>query len=454
MVTNDWDLVIIGAGTAGCLAAYTAAKEGLEKIALIDRKQKELIGKKICGDGIGTKHLEFLQGIDFPIKENNIALNQIKRAHIISPNAEHESVFPVENQLTIIDRMKFGQVLLNRVLEEKITLFDKTMFKEIERDNNQVKLQCVTSSGDPFVLKTPLVIDASGINSKIRENTNFFDDYAKVHDDEQYYCYREICGLNNPPEKYLDSAIFEFSFERTRGGYMWYFNRGNDNWNMGNGIPKSWIDKISSKEVFNKYMIPKFTRTEILDEGGGFVPTRHPIPTHVSDNIILIGDAGAIVNPLHGGGLSPSLASGYIAGKLAAKLVPAADVKEENLWVFNQQIMERYGLRYSILDLYRILLQNIPDIELNHALVNDYLPLGKIFYAREYELLMKLSRKLAEAWQTVPNSRFNLLPQYLESIYSLTNNYPKTPHTIASWAKDYQDVYTNYQSKITLQNEL
>ncbi|MBN1328808.1 MAG: geranylgeranyl reductase family protein [Candidatus Heimdallarchaeota archaeon] len=453
MVSKEWDLVIIGAGTAGCLAAYSAAKEGLENIALIDRKQKELIGKKICGDGIGTKHLEFLHNIDFPIKENEVALNQIKRAHIISPNAEHESIFPVENQLTIIDRMKFGQILLNRTLEEKVTLFDKTMFKDIKRENGKVKLHLLNSSGDSFVLETSLVIDASGINSKIREGSDFFDEFAQVHDDEQYYCYREICGLENPPEKYLDSAIFEFSFEKTRGGYMWYFNRGNNNWNMGIGIPKLWIDTISPKDVYNKYMITKFTKTKTLDEGGGFVPTRHPIPTHVKDNIILTGDAGAIVNPLHGGGLSPSLASGFIAGKIAAKLVPAEDVKEENLWLYNQQIIERYGLRYAILDLYRILLQNIPDIELNHALTNNYLPLGKIFYAREYDLLMKLSRKLAEVWHEIPNPRFSLLPEYLEKIYSLTNNYPKTPETINGWAKEYQETYSNYQTKITIKGD-
>ena len=94
-------------------------------------------------------------------------------------------------------------------------------------------------------------------------------------------------------------------------------------------------------------MSNRFKKMTVLVAGGGFVPTRHPIPNHVKDNIILIGDAGAIVNPLHGGGLSPSLASGHIAGKIAAKLIPAEMTKEEDLWVFNQKIVERYGLRYA-----------------------------------------------------------------------------------------------------------
>ncbi|NHJ87477.1 MAG: geranylgeranyl reductase family protein [Asgard group archaeon] len=450
---DTFDLIIIGAGTAGCLAAYTAAKEGLNKIALIDRKEKKNIGKKICGDGIGTKHLEFLQEMGFPIKENDIITNTIKKAYIVSPENKKEDVFPVEGQLAIINRHKFGQALLNHTLNEKITLFDKTYFKNLDRKDGKVKAQLEGANGQSFTITAPLIIDGSGINSKIRERLDIFDKYAVVRDDEQYFCYREIAEIKNPPEKYIDSTIFEFSFEKTRGGYIWFFSRGNGQWNLGNGIPKSWIDEIQPRDIFNQYMKNRFDDYTTIDAGGGFVPTRHPIPSHVKDNIILIGDAGAIVNPLHGGGLSPSLASGHIAGKIAAKLIPNEMTKEEHLWVFNQKIMERYGLRYSILDLYRILLQNIPDNELLHAMENDYLPVGKIFYAREYEQLMMLARKLSEIWKEIPNRRFNLLPNYLEEINNLTMNYPKTPVEISLWAERYNSVYDNYLRDISITKE-
>jgi len=452
LATNEWDVVILGAGSAGCLAAFSAAQDGLEKIALIDRKPKKLIGKKICGDGIGTKHIDFLQGLGFPLEENNVIQNKIKNAHIVSPNAEHESVFPVQGQLTIINRYEFGQTLLNRTLEENVTLFDNTMFKELKRENGQVTISVQKGAGKPLTLKTPLVIDGSGVNSRIREGSGIFDEHAVVADNEQYSCYREICKIANPPEKYHDSAIFEFSYENTRGGYMWYFGRGDNQWNIGNGVPKSWMKSYSPKDIYQKHMRSKFTDLEMINGGGGFVPTRHPIPTHVKDNIILVGDAGAIVNPLHGGGLSPSLASGYIAGKLAAKLVPNETVTEEALWTYNQMIVERYGLRYSIIDLYRILLQNIPDKELNHALTNEYFPLGKIFYAREYDILMKLSRKLGEVWKQLPNPRFNLLPKYMEEVYKITNDYPETPEKIDDWTTLYRGLYTKYQSLIEIKD--
>jgi flavin-dependent dehydrogenase len=195
-------------------------------------------------------------------------------------------------------------------------------------------------------------------------------------------------------------------------------------------------------------MISKFPKAKIIEGGGGFVPTRHPVPNHVDDNIILTGDAGLIVNPLHGGGLSPSIHSGYKAGRLAAEKIANETLKKQDLWPYNLQILERYGLRYSILDLYRLFIHNIPDGELTHAIENDYLPIGKVFYARKYKKLMKLSRQLGLIWKDLPNPRFNLLPQAIEEIYNLTNTYPEDATLIEEWSQKYRAIYDKYQTEI------
>lgn len=444
------DLIVLGAGTAGCLASYTAAKSGLENIALIDRKSKDKIGKKVCGDGIGTKHLQFLKEKGLPITEQEIIHNRSKTAHLISPDEEKDYALDIKGQLAIIHRHKLGQSLLKGAIDQGVQLFENTRFKTLKREKDLVKVYCSKKEADSSIFKAPLIIDATGINSHIRENSNIFEKFAQLKDDEQYYCYREICKLKKFPKTYLDSAVFKFSNEITKGGYMWFFHRENREFNLGTGIPKSWSKKLSPKTIYHKHMLSQVQREEVLEFGGGFVPTRHPLPSHVKDNIILIGDAGLIVNPLHGGGLGSSIASGYISGKIAAKQIPTEAVKEEDLWPFNQQLLERYGRRYSILDLYRILLQNLPDKELNKAFKEGYLPLGKIFYAREYNLLMKLSRKLGEIWKELPSKRFHLLPNYLERIDNLTKSYPTSPKELIPWAQNYEQMYLDYQSKIRL----
>ncbi|MHA1504903.1 MAG: geranylgeranyl reductase family protein [Candidatus Heimdallarchaeota archaeon] len=450
MTSKQYDVIIIGAGTAGCLAAHTAVTSGLEKVAIIDRKPEKLIGNKICGDGIGINHLENLQKLGFPIKEDNIIANQIQTARLISPDKEKEFTLPIQGKLAIINRYTFGQTLLKEAVNEGAQLFDDCMFKTFEYENNQTKVTMVDKKGKASTIIAPLIIDSSGINSRIREEMGIFDDYAKLRDDEQYYCYREVTKIPNPSDTYTDSAIFEFNYKLTRGGYIWFFDRGNNEFNMGTGIPKSWIKQFSPKDIYFKHMHNRFSKIETLDSGGGFVPTRHPIPSHVKNNIILTGDAGLIVNPLHGGGLSPSLTTGYFAGKLAAELVPNEKLTEEDLWSYNTQIMQRYGLRYSLLDLYRILLQNIPDDELSKAFLEEYLPLGMIFYAREYDLLLSLSRELGQVWKEVPNKRFQLLAQAIEDVNNINSIYPETPDGIKNWAKRYSKIYDDYQTAIKL----
>jgi len=52
-----FDVIVVGAGTAGCLAAKTTAEAGL-KVCLVERKNQKDIGEKVCGDALGEHHLK------------------------------------------------------------------------------------------------------------------------------------------------------------------------------------------------------------------------------------------------------------------------------------------------------------------------------------------------------------------------------------------------------------
>jgi digeranylgeranylglycerophospholipid reductase len=53
---EKYDAIVVGAGTAGCLAAKTIAEKGL-KVCIVEKKPKTEIGEKICGDALGEHHL-------------------------------------------------------------------------------------------------------------------------------------------------------------------------------------------------------------------------------------------------------------------------------------------------------------------------------------------------------------------------------------------------------------
>ena len=64
MTLKRIDVVVIGAGTAGCVTARRCAELGLQTL-LLDRKPKNEVGRKVCGDEISKSHFE-ATGINSP----------------------------------------------------------------------------------------------------------------------------------------------------------------------------------------------------------------------------------------------------------------------------------------------------------------------------------------------------------------------------------------------------
>ena len=92
-MVESYDVIVVGAGTAGCLTAKTAAEAGLE-VGLLDRKPREKIGEKICGDAIGKHHFDTL-GLNYPSGDE--LQSRIEGIKIYSPDME--TVFQIENEM-------------------------------------------------------------------------------------------------------------------------------------------------------------------------------------------------------------------------------------------------------------------------------------------------------------------------------------------------------------------
>lgn len=63
-IKKSFDVIVVGAGTGGTTAARFTAKNGLN-VCLIDRKPREKIGDKICGDAVGNEIFGLLK-INYP----------------------------------------------------------------------------------------------------------------------------------------------------------------------------------------------------------------------------------------------------------------------------------------------------------------------------------------------------------------------------------------------------
>ena len=92
---EKFDVIVVGAGTAGCLAAKTAAEAGL-KVCVIDRKGREEIGEKICGDALGEHHLKTV-GLEKP--QGGELEKRIEGVKVYSPDMETVFTIAYEDML-------------------------------------------------------------------------------------------------------------------------------------------------------------------------------------------------------------------------------------------------------------------------------------------------------------------------------------------------------------------
>jgi len=365
---QKFDVIVAGAGTGGCLAAKTAAKADL-KVCLIDVKNREDIGRKICGDAIGRHHFDNL-GLKEPVGDE---LERVMEGiRVYSPDKQVNYVVKGETLYGyILNRHRFGQRLVKEAVDAGAILYDATRILEPIIEN---KFVCGVSTksvrtGEKKVLRSSLVVEATGFSAVVRKKLKpEMQIYDQVDNLDVEACYREIRELKRPLDEPTLCQIY-LTQEITPGGYYWIFPEGGNKVNVGLGVAMTGKFPNPRKRFYSHILSqPLFKGSSIVDKGAWCVPTRRPLNSMVGNGIIIVGDAACQVNPIHGGGMGPSMIGGTLAGETALRTLEKGDVTREGLWDYNVRYIRDYGAKQASLEVFRILLQNLDDEDLNYGM--------------------------------------------------------------------------------------
>ncbi len=360
-----YDVIVVGAGTAGCTFARHAAEAGL-KVCLIDRKKSDKIGRKVCGDAIGRHHFDEV-GLDPPKGEE--LERRVEGVDIYSPNKKVKMRFRGEGIYGyIINRYLFGQRLLNMAVNSGVILEDSTQVLEpIIKDGFVVGISALKDGGK-VKFHGKVIIDASGYNAVLRRKLpQEMGIQNEVSKEDVIICYREIRELERQLENPNYLRIY-LNLETAPGGYVWAFPEGDNKLNVGLGVVLADGYPNPKTQLYNKVLRDPIFNGSVLHGGGGHVPTRRPLDTMVGNGIILVGDSACQVNPIHGGGIGPSMIGGMIAAKTVVKALEVGDVGRRGLWVYNVDYNLKYGAKQAGLDVFRIFLQKLRDEDLDYGM--------------------------------------------------------------------------------------
>ncbi len=446
---ENFDVIVVGAGTGGSIAATFAAQKGL-KVCLIDGKERSKIGDKICGDGVGSEIFDYLK-INHP--KNEELSCHIKGVKLYAPNLQKciEMIDPKQAGY-VVNRLEFGQRLLNESLDAGVSKFlDKTMALELLYQNGFVNgLRVKMSNGEKTELKAKIVIDASGFYSPLRKQVQSPLIEKEIPKSDSILCYREIVNFPQKDQMVKDPDYITIILDQKRapGGYLWYFPKNEYAVNIGLGLfmdYKGRVKEYYQKNAFNEFITSKNFKLE--SSGGGVVPVRRSIWSCVDNGLIIIGDAACHVNPLHGGGIDPSMRAGYHAALSAFDALKAEDTSASKLWDFNYKIMTSFGADYASLDLLRIVLQVLTNDELNFGLSKDLLTSEEILEIAETGLIkLSLVNMVKKAISGISNPKLLLDLNYLRiRMNEISQHYRKFPREISKFEEWRQKTLQIYE---------
>jgi electron-transferring-flavoprotein dehydrogenase len=351
--TQSYDIVVVGAGTAGAFAAATAAAEGLDTVVL-ERKSAEEAGHIACGDAIKGKNA-FPDVIDLDyLREESFTNQRIERAVFEHPGTDETVDIPLGTTGAVLDRKRYGEVLLEEVERTGAEIhFDTVVQDVVQTDGGRVTGVRATRDGSVLEYEAEVTVDAAGALSILQDKAELDGATFDTNVSYSQFCsaYREVIDVEEPVD-WDDALVFKPTEEL---GYLWYFPRTETRINVGLGFqmdkPPMKLVEALKRDVRNR---AEFRGAEVVDKLGAALPTRRPYDSAVADGFVAVGDAAGHVNPTTGGGIPGAAKSAHWAVNRAVEAISDGDTSESALWKYNHDVMTDFGKKFAGIDLYNI----------------------------------------------------------------------------------------------------
>ncbi|MCP8311469.1 MAG: NAD(P)/FAD-dependent oxidoreductase [Candidatus Methylarchaceae archaeon HK02M1] len=421
---QKYDLIIIGAGSAGCMASMTASEHS-SKVLMLDCKEFKEIGKKVCGDAIGAHHFKTAELKNPP---SDVARGRIDAVLVYSPSGRNS--YKIEGEGFALNRYEFGRWLLNQALDKGVELRpDTKVISPIIEKEKVVGVKAVDTKKrgiQSFLGRT--VIDASGWTGAIRRTLPEMHGLVKEPSWEDFaVCYREVRELKVEIEK-PNSAKIYLDADIAPQGYWWFFPQGDKLVNIGIGV-KGGLGN-DPKRLFKDRIanLPVLKDSKVIDKGGGAVPTRRPLHSLVAFGTIFAGDSGFTANPIHGGGIGQSMISGRIAGRVAIESLNEDD-PNKILWRVNKEYVDAYGMKAAGLEIFKIFLQELDNEDLEFGMRNKLITesdLDRLSYGSGHLSISEKAKRIIRGIR-----RLSVLKhlaetaRYMKKVRKLYENYPE-----------------------------
>jgi digeranylgeranylglycerophospholipid reductase len=442
---TTYDVVVVGAGTAGCYAAATVSRAGYD-VVILERKTADEAGHIACGDAIKGA-ANFPEAIPQSQIDPAFSNTDVDHGRFEIPSQDTVLDIPVPGELAVLDRWEYGNLLIDGAEKRGVDIHYDTVVKDVQQEHTgrvtgveAVRNGAENGNGNgrsnATTYEAEVVIDAAGSLSILQDKADFSDATFDTNVNYSQFCsaYREIVEVDDPVD-WDDALVFKPT--KRSAGYLWYFPRTPTEINVGLGFQMNEEPMKLVQDLRDDLQArPEFAGARVKDKLGAALPTRRPYDSAVAPGFLAIGDAAGHVNPTTGGGIAGAAYAGTYAAEQAIEGIEADDVGESMLWRYNERVMDHFGARYAALDVYNIfttaydiddltaLLAAMPTKKFSEALYSGSTSVGP-------KLALRTLWKSLGHWNTL----FDLYStkRLADRLLSHYENYPDSPANFSAW---------------------
>lgn len=371
-----YDVIVSGVGPAGSTAARECAERGLS-VLMLDKA--EFPRDKPCGGGVTVRAAKLL-----PFKITGVVERMISGVSF-AVGQRHRFTRAYSDKVTYLtQRSRLDNFLAERAVDAGAVFRQREAVLQVERHPTHVVVRTADS-----VFEGSTLVAADGANGRTAKLAGV--DVRLLHGIAME---GNVTPPDGIPGEWQDAIGFDFG--GMPGGYGWLFPKG-DHLNIGLG---GWhyVGPMLRERLDQLIRFYGFDPADAWGLRAYHLPLRQAGSPLVDGNVVLVGDAAGLIDPMTGEGIYAAFWSGAAAARqLAAYLGSEAPDLGGYYREMEQGLLPELRVSRQFHDIYHLW----PGLFVGVERRTSILWKSMVRLLRGEETYLTLSRKLGPVWPIV-----------------------------------------------------